>query len=254
MNNQLNPPKLFISHSSQDISYVSHLVRLLQSIGMDNENMFCSSVKGFGIPLGKNIYDYLRILFQNYDLKVIFILSNNYYKSVASLNEMGAAWALQRSYISILLPKFEFRDIKGAVDPRNISIKIDSSEWDLKERLNELKDNLQNEFNLQPISQIIWERNRDEFIKKAQETASLWEHLLWLKEQERPASEWLIPLAKLENIDPDGFDVLYISGIQYLQLGNSAKAAEYFDRALKAATDEDMRNSVKRKKQILLLN
>lgn len=254
MDNYLNPPKLFISHSSQDLSYVSHLVRLLQSIGMDNETMFCSSVKGFGIPLGNNIYDYLRMQFQNYDLKVIFILSNNYYKSVASLNEMGAAWALQHSYTSILLPKFEFIDIKGAIDPRNISIKLDSSEWELKERLNELRDNLQKEFHLKSLPQIIWEGSRDEFIRKVQETASLWEHIRCLKEQERPASEWLIPLTKLENIDPEGFDVLYMSGIKYLQLGDSAKATEYFERALKAATDKDMRESVKRMKQTILLN
>ena len=96
--------------------------------------------------------------------------------------------------------------------------------------------------------------SRDEFIKKVQETASLWEHLRWLDEQDRSASEWLLPLTKLENIDPDGFDVLYMSGIKYLQLGDSAKAGAYFDRALRAATDEDMRNSVKRMKQIILLN
>lgn len=254
MNQSPIPKKLFISHSSQDLSYVSHLVRLLQSIGMDNETMFCSSVKGFGTPLGSNIYDYLRMQFQNYDLKVIFILSRNYYKSAASLNEMGAAWALQHSYTSILLPKFEFKDIKGAIDPRNISIKLDSSEWELKERLNELKDDLQAEFFLKPLPQIIWEGCRDDFIKKTQETASLWEQLHWLDEQKRPASEWLFPLMKLESIDPNSFDVLYMSGLQYLQLRDLAKANEYFDRALKVATDEDMRNSVKRMKQNMRQN
>ena len=114
--------------------------------------MFCSSVKGYGIPLGENIYDYLKDQFQNYKLKVIFVLSDNYYKSVASLNEMGAAWVLQNDYNFILLPKFEFKDIKGAVDPRTISIKMDSSEREVKSRLNELSLSLQKDFGLRNIS------------------------------------------------------------------------------------------------------
>ena len=144
--------KLFISHSSRDIAYVSHLVKFLGSLGMNEDNMFCSSVKGYGIPLGENIYDYLKDQFQNYKLKVIFVLSDNYYKSVASLNEMGAAWVLQNDYNCILLPKFEFKDIKGAVDPRTISIKMDSSEREVKSRLNELSLSLQKDFGLRNIS------------------------------------------------------------------------------------------------------
>lgn len=85
--NSLNQMKLFISHSSRDIAYVSHLVKFLGSLGMNEDNMFCSSVKGYGIPLGENIYDYLKDQFQNYKLKVIFVLSDNYYKSV----EIGRA-------------------------------------------------------------------------------------------------------------------------------------------------------------------
>lgn len=245
----LKPTKLFISHSTQDLSYVSHLVRLLQVIGMSNDNMFCSSVKGFDIPLGNNIYDYLKEQFQNYDLKVIFVLSNNYYDSVASLNEMGAAWALQHSYTSILLPKFEFKDIKGAIDPRNISIKLDSAERELKGRMNELYEDIQKHFELRSLQQIVWEGYRDEFIEKVRKTASIWDHLRYLKEQNRPASEWILPLNQLVDMDPEGFDALYMLGIKYSQIENAVKAAEYLERAEKAASNEEMRNSIKRLKQ-----
>ena len=254
MNDSTKPTKLFISHSIKDLSYVSHLVRLLQIIGMSNDNMFCSSVKGFDIPLGNNIYDYLREQFQNYELKVIFILSNNYYDSVASLNEMGAAWALQPSYTSILLPKFEFNDIKGAIDPRNISIKLDSAEREIKGRMNELYEELQTEFNLRGLQQIVWEGYRDEFIEKVHKTSSIWEHLRYLKEQNRPAPEWILPLNQLVDMDSEGFDALYMLSNKYLQIGNAAKAAEYIRRAEKAASNEEMRNSIKCLKQSMMFS
>lgn len=254
MNNLSKPTKLFISHSTQDSTYVSHLVRLLQMIGMNSDNMFCTSVKGFDIPLGNNIYDYLKEQFQNYNLKVIFVLSNNYYRSAASLNEMGAAWVLQYEYTSILLPNFEFRDIKGAIDPRNISMKLDSAEIELKARLNDLYDDLRRTFNLGQCQQIIWERYRDEFIEKVYKTTSLWDSLRYLKAQKRPASEWLLPLNQLVDMDSEGFDALYMLGAKYLEAGNKEKAFEYIKRAEKAAWNEDARNCIKQIKHCELFN
>lgn len=74
--NTTKPMRLFISHSSRDIVYVSYFVQLLRAIGITEQTMFCSSIKGYGIPLGENIYDYLKQQFQNYRLKVIFIFLN----------------------------------------------------------------------------------------------------------------------------------------------------------------------------------
>ena len=93
--------KIFISHSSRDLAFVQPLVELFEHIGLNPENMFCSSVAGYNVPLDSNIYNYLKEQFQSYDLRVIFILSENYYNSPASLNEMGAAWELQHKYTSI---------------------------------------------------------------------------------------------------------------------------------------------------------
>ena len=166
MSMQKKTPKLFISHSTLDQSYVSYLVRLLELLGLNSDNLFCSSAKGYGIPLGRNIYDYLREQFQDFDLRVLFILSDNYYDSVASMNEMGAAWVLQHKYTSILLPRFEFKNIKGAIDPRKISINLDAPETELKDKLNGLKDTLSTEFSLLPVKETVWEAYRDEFIEK----------------------------------------------------------------------------------------
>ena len=84
-------PKVFISHSSQDKDYVSCIVDFLEDIGLTQEQLFCSSIPGYGIPLDEDIYDYLKQQFQEHNLHVILVLSDNYYQSVACMNEMGAA-------------------------------------------------------------------------------------------------------------------------------------------------------------------
>ena len=162
---KMKPTKVFISHSSDDIKFVSPLVELLADIGLTNDNLFCSSVPDYGIPLGQNIYDYLSDQFRDYNLFVIFVLSKNYYKSPACLNEMGAAWVLKNSYISILVPGFAYQEIKGAVNPNNISMKLDESEDFLKKYLEDLKTILMERFSLS-IPTGRWEKKRNDFISE----------------------------------------------------------------------------------------
>lgn len=157
-------PKIFISHSSQDKEYVTCLVDFLEDIGLKGNQLFCSSVPGYGIPLDEDIYNYLKQQFQEHDLHVILILSDNYYQSVACMNEMGAAWILQSKYTTILLLGFEFKEIKGAINPRKIGIKLDSDPIEVKEKLGQLKNVLSQEFGLAQISDVRWERKRDSFI------------------------------------------------------------------------------------------
>ena len=125
-------PKIFISHSSKDVKYVEPIVELLADIGMTNDNLFCSSIPDYGIPLNQDIYEYLSSLFSENELYVIFVLSSNYYGSPACLNEMGAAWVLKNEYTSILLPKFEYQEIDGAVNPNKIGMKLDDDDKLLK--------------------------------------------------------------------------------------------------------------------------
>ena len=87
------------------------------------------------------------------------MLSDNYYNSKPSLNEMGAAWAMSKEYISILIRGFEFNKIEGAVDAQKIGFKIED-----KYRLDEFKDNIIKEFRLQPIKN--WQEIKDRFLKE----------------------------------------------------------------------------------------
>lgn len=162
--NEMLKTKVFISHSSTDLKYVEPFVDLLADIGLTNDNLFCSSVPDYAIPLNQDIYDYLASLFRNYNLYVIFMLSENYYKSTVCLNEMGAAWVLKSEYTSILLPQFEYREIKGAVNPNRIGMKLDDQEDQLKKRLGELKNIISKSFGIS-VPDNRWEKKRNEFIE-----------------------------------------------------------------------------------------
>lgn len=56
-------PMLFISHSSEDEAIASSLVTMLRTLGFNKRNLFCSSVPGYDIPEGEDIYDTLVALF-----------------------------------------------------------------------------------------------------------------------------------------------------------------------------------------------
>lgn len=167
--------KIFISHSENDKDYTDALVELLHNMGIpknENNKIFCSSKEGYGIPLGKGIYEYIKSKFQE-NIIVLFVLSKGYYKSAACLNEMGATWIGLKDHYTLLLPDFEYKEIKGAINPMEISFKLDN-----KDKLTELKEILAEKMGLPEINSKIWEESRDRFLEKISE----------LKERDRLAN------------------------------------------------------------------
>lgn len=161
-----NPNKLFVSHSQKDIRIVEKFVDLLNRIGLNRGTLFCSSVPGFNIRQGSgDIFDYLRAEFDNNNLFVVFMLSKNYYESAACLNEMGAAWVLQQQYQTILLPEFEFEDIKGAINPRDISFKL-NDKYNRTSAIGEFKDNVINFLQLDFMDSSVWDYSRERFFNE----------------------------------------------------------------------------------------
>ena len=134
---------------------------MLEHIGLNNNHIICSAVPDYRIPLGENIYDYLKKELDHSNIFVIFMLSDNYYKSTSCLNEMGATWINKHDYQAILINDFKFNDIEGAIDPRRISFSITDTF-----RLNEFKDSMIDSLGLDSISTSRWEQVRDKFIKE----------------------------------------------------------------------------------------
>lgn len=162
---QKKPPKIFISHSSKDSEYIKAIVNLIQTMGIrNNEQLFCSSEPGYDIPINEQIDNYLKKQFDNFDVLVIFALSNNYYESVYCTNEMGAAWVMQSDYTFVLLPNLDFKKITGVARPTMMPINLDSNRSAIKERLREFKDKIVHKFSLVPIDSNWWENKLDEFL------------------------------------------------------------------------------------------
>lgn len=119
LNNELlalkRPNKVFISHAGLDVAVVTELILLLRALGLQNEQIFCTSVPGYKIRLGtRNFLDAIKDEIRS-GAVVIFLLSKNFYDSPVCLAEMGAAWVLDSDMIPLVLPPFEFRDVKGVI-------------------------------------------------------------------------------------------------------------------------------------------
>lgn len=169
------PVKIFISHATEDKEYAKSIVELLNNIGIPKgrEKIFCSSLPGYDIKVGNNICDSLYDQFTKNKLHVIFLHSAAYYNSPMSMNEMGAAWILKTNYTSILLPGFQFDAMNGVVNNKEIAIKLDLDEMEIKDKLNQLRDIIRKEFGLPVLEEIIWEQARNTFISKIKDINQL---------------------------------------------------------------------------------
>lgn len=188
--------KIFISHTTKDADYIKLFVQLLNDIGIpkSSNKIFCSSLEGYNIPIDRDIYEHIKEQFDE-SIRVIFMLSKNYYDSVACLNEMGATWINSKEYTTIFLPDFIPENIKGAINPNRIGFYLSDYE-----KLNSFRDMIIKEFDLKTTDASIWERDRDKFIDEVNNL---------IKQNKSNNSTSDIEM-KIENIeeDDDGYTIL----------------------------------------------
>ena len=152
-------PKILISHSSADKHFCDIFVEFLVSIGFTQDTLIYTSKSEFAVPLGKDIYDYLRFNL-NSKIWVFFMLSQNFYGSPACLNEMGAAWVRQTRYYSVILPGFKHEKRKGAINLLEQTLDLSDPV-----RLTELLGLFRETWDL-PIFETRWEAVKQEFTEK----------------------------------------------------------------------------------------
>lgn len=166
--NYSRPPKIFISHKSEDEAFVKALVKLLRLyIGSETEKIFCSSVPTYKIGIGKEIFPEIKFQFEGNDIFMIIVHSPRYYQSSVCLNEMGAAWIQDTECYSFLTADCEYDDMKGVIDSKFISIKVNAE--DATDRMNEFIYKVLNFFNLPQLELSVfsrWESDRNEFLKE----------------------------------------------------------------------------------------
>lgn len=149
--------KVFISHSSKDKKYAEYMVDLVESMGVPSGNIFCSSVEGYGIPPGVNFLEIIKNELSE-DTVVLFIITSAFYASPVCLCEMGAAWVITAVHIPILVPPFDYSDLKGVISSTQ-GLKIND-----KSKLNSLCSTIRLHFGINEPDINIWERKRDKFL------------------------------------------------------------------------------------------
>ena len=147
--------KVFISHSSKDASIVEEIIEILESIGLDSNQIFCSSFEGYGIDLGENFLDTIKSELSS-DSLVLFVLSENFYQSPVCMCEMGASWVLSKEHIPIVIPPLGYENIKGVI-PFTQGFTLNDP---LK--LNSFKEKIEEVFEINnKLTFSTWERKRD---------------------------------------------------------------------------------------------
>ena len=187
------PPKIFISHRSEDEAFVKALVKLLRLyIGSEAEKIFCSSVPKYKIGIGKEIFPEIKSQFDGNDVFMIVVHSPRYYQSSVCLNEMGAAWIQDTECYSFLTADCEYDDLKGVIDRKYISLKVNAKE--AKDRMNEFMGKVLDFFNMpkpdfSTFSQ--WESDRNEFLKEVCNLDLVEEQRKNAKDGENPVLDFL---------------------------------------------------------------
>ena len=129
---QLSAPiskkRIFISHASKDGELIGKFVDLIfiLGMGMDSEIIAFTSREDTGVPARESIPQFIQDNIACADI-VLLMISDNYKDSEVCLNEMGAAWALNKHIIQVLLPNTSF-DKLGWLCSLDKALKIDNSE------------------------------------------------------------------------------------------------------------------------------
>ena len=156
--------KVFISHASKDIEIVEEVIEILESIGLESNQIFCTSFDGYGISLGEDFLNAIKDELST-DSMVIFLLSKSFYESPVCLCEMGATWVLAKEHIPIVIPPLDFQDIKGVI-PLTQGFKINEP---LK--LNLFKEKIESTFSIEStLSSSTWERKRDRILLRIEKS------------------------------------------------------------------------------------
>lgn len=105
-------PLVFISHASADGVIIREFMDniLKNGLGLQDENIVCTSFSWTTAKPGNSIPDYIKENIEKASV-VLAMVSKAYQKSEVCQNEVGAAWALDKGPICIVLPDSDYKEL-----------------------------------------------------------------------------------------------------------------------------------------------
>ena len=151
--------KIFISHRSIDSAVANVIKELLIALGIDNKNIFCSSIPGYDVKYTISNEVYTAISQSKID---IILYSADYYESAYCRNEEGIIWYKNRKdetcrIIPIALPEINKDNLLGFIDSQHILRRLDNKS-DIATIIDIVYENLEFKLPQQAIIQGIIER------------------------------------------------------------------------------------------------
>ena len=156
----IGTPRIFISHAGKDKDFCDVFVDFLTRLTFSSRTIIYTSRSEFGVPIGNDIFEYLRGNLEKRKIWVFFMLSKNFFDSPYCLSEMGAAWVRQNKCFSILLPGFKHSDIDGVVNKNQFTIDLCDPV-----RLTKLLQTFKKVWQL-PINPTMWTAVQQEYVAK----------------------------------------------------------------------------------------
>ncbi len=159
--------KVFLSHSSIDKPIVDLFKTILLNVGLgvSDEDIAYTSAVETGVPLGTSIPNYIKSNISDSAFVFLFI-SDNYRHSEVCLNEMGAAWALDKNVKPLLIHDNVAFDSVGWLYHMNLCARLTDPE-----RLDELRDEFVEIFPNRTKT-AVWNRQKTEFISRLKQLTS----------------------------------------------------------------------------------
>ena len=151
--------RVFISHSSKDKSIISEFVDeiLLNGIGLNYSDIYCTSIEGLGIHNGNDMRNHIQAHISRCDYAFL-ILSENYKKSEICLNEMGAVWALNKTVKIFTIPPILYESLGWLMEVKQVHSIANNG------GLNELYDEMTELYSIQKNT-TQWDRHKKKFIQ-----------------------------------------------------------------------------------------
>lgn len=155
-------PKVFISHKTSERKFAEAIIKLIEALGLNKDQIFCSSIPGYGVKANKDFIEVIKEQYQKYKTFIIVIHSKEYYESPICMNELGAAFLANSELFSFLTKDCDFQDLKGVIKPSTMMFKVNNKET--YHLLDVFITQIQTFFNLTPISEKLTESIKDKFL------------------------------------------------------------------------------------------